>query len=183
MRAGFSIYELDVDPQPISAALHRTFKHITDAEFAANLFYVDVLALVGKGRVARDHEGARDARQVRRQAFGDAVHELILFRVTPQIGKGKDHNRKARRCGGRRSFGLRGLADFERVGPDWFGPVSPGALSFEDRDSGCDLLCDGRKAKNTFARTASLVDDIEAFDLGARRSQCIHSCFLLGSGR
>ena len=35
---------------------HTAFKHVTDAEFAPDLFDVDDLALVGKTRIARDHE-------------------------------------------------------------------------------------------------------------------------------
>ena len=55
-RAGFDVTGVDIHPQPISAPLHRAFEHVTHAEFAADLFYVYVLAFVSKGRRTREHD-------------------------------------------------------------------------------------------------------------------------------
>jgi hypothetical protein len=49
-----------------------------------------VLALIGEGRVAPDHESAGNAREIRGQALGHAVDEILLFRIAADIGQGED---------------------------------------------------------------------------------------------
>src|ERR1700723_1316099 len=59
--------------------------------------HVDGLALVSKGGVARDHEGAANARQVARQALRDSIDEIFLLRVAADIGERQHDQRGARR--------------------------------------------------------------------------------------
>src|ERR1700733_4101541 len=97
MIAGFGIDELNIDSQPVAAALYRAFEGVTHAELAPELLEIDSLALVAERRMPADHERAGDARQVRRQAFGNAIDEIFLRRIAAQIGERKHHNRQARR--------------------------------------------------------------------------------------
>jgi hypothetical protein len=54
MRAGRAIYKLSVDAHMVLVALHRAFEDVAHAQFLADLFGVDVLALEGESSVARD---------------------------------------------------------------------------------------------------------------------------------
>jgi hypothetical protein len=128
--AGLGVDELDVDPHAVAAALRRAFKHIAHVKFAANLLHVVGLTLVGESGVARDHERAGDARKIGGETLGDAIDEIVLFRIAAYIGKGEDHDREVRCFGWDRnqrqsSSGLPGHrpADFERIGPDRLGDV------------------------------------------------------------
>src|SRR5579872_7031307 len=61
MIASFGIDKLDIDAHAIAAALHGTLQRIAHSELATDRLHVDVLTLVGKGRVARDHETSGNA--------------------------------------------------------------------------------------------------------------------------
>ena len=61
MRASGSFDELRSDANAASRFAHRTLEHIADAQFAADLLYVDRLALVRKARIAGDYEEPADA--------------------------------------------------------------------------------------------------------------------------
>ena len=63
--AAVGVDELGVDPHLIAARLHRAFENIAHAQILADRLGVDRLALEGQGRVARDDEGAADAREAR----------------------------------------------------------------------------------------------------------------------
>ncbi len=56
MRAGRAIDKLRIDAHPILVTLHRTFKHITNVQFFADLVGWNVLALENERGVARDYE-------------------------------------------------------------------------------------------------------------------------------
>ena len=60
------------------------------------MLHVDVLTFVGKRSVSRDHERAGNSRQIGSKVFGDAVDEILLFWVAPNIGEWKDDNRQTR---------------------------------------------------------------------------------------
>ena len=71
---------------------------------------------------------SRNARKVGRQALGDPVDEMLLFRIAADIGERQDDDREARRGGffgrwGRRGLRLGGHADLERIDPDRLGDV------------------------------------------------------------
>ena len=86
MRAALSVDELDIDAHAVAAALHRAFEHVAHVQFAADLLHVNRLALVGEGRVARDHERASDAREIGGKALGHAIDEIFLLGVAADIG-------------------------------------------------------------------------------------------------
>ena len=98
MGAAFDVDQLNGHPQAVAGALHRPLQGVAHVERLADLASVDGAALVGEGRVAGDHEAAVDAREVGRQALGDAVDEILLVRVAREIGEGQDHDRKPRRA-------------------------------------------------------------------------------------
>jgi len=39
--AGLRVNQLHVNPKPVAAALYRTFKHVADVQFTADLFEID----------------------------------------------------------------------------------------------------------------------------------------------
>src|ERR1700733_9376232 len=100
MIAGFDVYQLRVDPKPVAATLHRTFEHIADVQLTPDLLHVDSFALEGERRVARDHERASDARQVRGEALGHAISEIVLLRIATDVREREHYNGQAG-CRGR----------------------------------------------------------------------------------
>src|ERR1700722_13169687 len=97
MIAGFDVYQLGVDPKPVAATLHRTFEHIADVQLTPDLLHVDSFALEGERRVARDHERASDARQVRGEALGYAIGEIVLLGIATDVREREHDDGQARR--------------------------------------------------------------------------------------
>ena len=60
---------------------------------------IDGFALVSECGVAPNHERATKTREVGCQALCDPVDEMLLLRVSPDIGERQDDHRKARRGG------------------------------------------------------------------------------------
>ena len=58
MAARFGVDELDIDAHSVLAALNAALEDVADVQLPADLLQIDVLALVGEGGVAPDHEGA-----------------------------------------------------------------------------------------------------------------------------
>ena len=84
------------------SALHRALDHIADAKLPADLLGVDALAPVSERRPGRDHEKLflmRDKSVVR--FSGDPVGEVILVRVTREIGEGSTTIERCPGCCGR----------------------------------------------------------------------------------
>jgi len=88
MSAGFGVDQLRVDADPVYATLHAPFHDVACAELATNLAGIDRLTLIRESRVAADHEGVGDAREIRRQALRDAVDEIVLLPVVREMTKG-----------------------------------------------------------------------------------------------
>ena len=99
MFAVLRVDELNVDPKAVAAALDAALEDITDVQLPANRFHVERLAFVGERRVARDDEGSSDAREIGRQALGDAVDEIFVLGIAADIGERQDDNREARGAG------------------------------------------------------------------------------------
>jgi hypothetical protein len=87
MCAGFGIDKLSADPHPLAGPSDVTFEHITYAEFAPNLLYVDEFTLERKCSAVRDHEGTGKSRQLGRNVLGQAIDEIVLLRITTDIRK------------------------------------------------------------------------------------------------
>ena len=100
MGAAVGVDELGVDSGLGADKLHRALQHIAHAQVLADRLGVDRLALVGEGRVARDHElagdGAGDTCEAGGQFIGERVDEVILRRIAAKIGEGQHHDRKTR---------------------------------------------------------------------------------------
>jgi hypothetical protein len=64
---------------------HTAFEHIAHAKFATDLLNVDLPALVGESRVARDDEKPFDARQAGDNVVNHTFGEVLLSGVSAQI--------------------------------------------------------------------------------------------------
>jgi hypothetical protein len=112
VRAAFGVDQLRVYANLIARSLYAAFDDIADDKLAADLLYVDGLALVGEGGAAGDYEASLDAREIGRQIVGDRVGEILLLRVIAEIGKGS--TTIDRRAGGRALL-CRSTASTERA--------------------------------------------------------------------
>ena len=97
MVGGFGIDQLHVHPKPVAAPLHRAFEHVADVQLAADLFEINRFAFVSKCGVSADYERAADARQVRGQALGHAIDEIVLLGITTEVGERQNDYGKTRR--------------------------------------------------------------------------------------
>ena len=70
--------ELDIDAYAVDVALDRAFEHVAHPKLFADFPRVDVLAFERESGVARDHEGAAEARQVGGQVLREFVGEIVL---------------------------------------------------------------------------------------------------------
>jgi hypothetical protein len=71
MVAAFRVDELDIDTHAAGVALDRPLKHIADPKLLADFPGVDIFAFEREGRVARDHEGTAEPREVRGEILRD----------------------------------------------------------------------------------------------------------------
>ena len=99
IRAGAYGDQQRINPQRVTEFANRTFKHVTHAEFLAELPHVNWFALVRIGCVPRDHEAARNMREFAGQIGGDRVGEIILRAVAVQVLEWQDNYREAWRSG------------------------------------------------------------------------------------
>jgi hypothetical protein len=120
--AALGINELHVDAHPHAAALNASLDHIPDVQLAPNLRDVEGFAFIRERGVASDYERAADARQIRRQALGHAIDEILLFRVSSHIGERQNHDREAR-GGFVGRWDRSGLAHVKRIDANRLGDV------------------------------------------------------------
>ena len=88
MRTGLGVDKLGVDPHSFAASQDAPFEHVADAEFSADLFEIDRLALVGEGGVPGDNEGAANPGEIGRQAFRHPIDEGSWSGLPPRFAKG-----------------------------------------------------------------------------------------------
>ena len=98
MAAGRGVDELHIDAHAIAAVLNAAFEDIANIQVAADRLHVERLALVSESRVAGDHDGAAETREIGREALRDAVDEMLLLRVAADICEGQNDDRKAWRA-------------------------------------------------------------------------------------
>jgi hypothetical protein len=96
MRAGFSRNKRRVDRDLVARPPHAAFEHIAYAEFTADRFRVDRLALVSESRLAGD-DAVRQVREVGGQIVSDPVSEITLLRIAAEILERQHDDRKPRR--------------------------------------------------------------------------------------
>ena len=96
--------------------------------FEGDLLEINAPALVGEGGVATDHERAADAREIRGQAVGHAVDEMLLLGIAAEVGERQNRDGEARRLLlVRRGGGGGGHRPFQ-PGPDCVDPHRPGDI-------------------------------------------------------
>src|SRR5262249_39768632 len=86
--------QLSGDAYTTAGFAHRAFEHIADAQFAADLLHIDGLAFVREARVAGDNEEPADAGECGDDLLDHAVGEILLLRISAQIGKGQYRDRR-----------------------------------------------------------------------------------------
>ncbi len=99
MIAGLGFDQLDRHAQTIPNGAQAAFDDVPDAELAADLADVALLAFVGKRRISRDHEETRDAREQRDDVLGHAVGEVL---VVPAVRHAVERQNRDRSLVGKR---------------------------------------------------------------------------------
>src|SRR6516225_1506439 len=87
MHTALGLDQLRRDPEPTRALPHRTFKHVSHAQFAPDLFHIDGLALVSETRIACDDEQPADAGEGGDDLLDHAVREIFLVGIAAQVRK------------------------------------------------------------------------------------------------
>src|SRR5262249_19561688 len=118
MRSGDSVDQLGGDAYPSASLAHRTFEHIADTQFAADLLHIDRLALVCKTGIAGDYEEPADARQRGNDLLDHAIGEMFVLGVAAHIGEGQYRDRR---------FGGGGRFPLTRLSPLALGTLSRNA--------------------------------------------------------
>src|SRR5262245_25392620 len=93
--AGFSVDELRRDAKAVVGAPDAALEHVAHLELAPKLGYVHRLPLVLKCRVACEHMQVVRPRQLGQNVLGQAVAEILLFRIAAQIGEGENGDYRA----------------------------------------------------------------------------------------
>jgi len=97
MRISLGVDQLSVDADAASRPLDAPFQHIAHTQLAADLLCVDRLVPIGERGVARNHQHARNPRQLGRHILGDAIGKILLIGVVAEIGERQYDDRQARR--------------------------------------------------------------------------------------
>src|ERR1700692_2323638 len=85
MRPRFCLNQLAGYPHFTCGLAYAPFEHIANAKLAPDLLDVDSLTLVGKRRIACDHEQRLETRQRRDDVFHHAVGEILLLWIATHV--------------------------------------------------------------------------------------------------
>ena len=142
MLAGFRVDELGCDANLVGLLADAAFERIVDIEIAADLADVDGLALVDKGRVARDHREIGKARQHGDDVLAHPVAEIAEALVGAQVVERQNRDRRNMGAGhagrrraheavpaGRGEAGEEKQSRGERPRPDAQGRIWPACAS------------------------------------------------------
>jgi hypothetical protein len=94
MVAGLRIYQLPRYPDPRAASPDTAFQDVADAQIACNITHIRRFSLIGKRRIARDHEQRAKTGETSYDLLGHAVGEKLLLSVSAHICKGQYGNRR-----------------------------------------------------------------------------------------
>ena len=86
--AGLALDQLTGDPDAVAGLAETALQHISNAELAPNLLYVDGAAFVGERGIAGDHEQRGIARQRGDDVLGDPIGDEFLLGVVLILVKG-----------------------------------------------------------------------------------------------
>ena len=134
--AGLGVDQLPGDAQPVAGLAHASFKHVADAELAADLLHVDRAALVGEAGIAGDHEQPVHARQGGDDLVDDPVDEIVLLRIVAEVDEGQ-HGDRGLAVAGRRRHQCRPLTGWSRAA-----------------SKACRVASSGRVPSSCFSRSA-----------------------------
>ena len=101
LSAGDGVYQLGVDPHLAVALAHAALKEVSDAKFAPDAIQVYRLAFVSKARVLGDYEQSGNPGQIGDDVLGDAVAQILLFRIAADVLERQDGDGRLvgqRRC-------------------------------------------------------------------------------------
>ena len=101
--------ELRRDADAVSGLAHAALEHIARAELPPGLAHVDVLALVGEARIARDDVEAGELRERGQDVVDESVGEELLLRIVAHVGERKHGDRRSSRSAAPSVCGLRRL--------------------------------------------------------------------------
>ena len=93
MRACRRVDQLTGDAYVVAGLSDRTFKHVAHVKFPRHLLRIDVLALVGIARIARDDEQPGAARDRGDDLFDHAVGKIFLLGVAADVLKRQHRDR------------------------------------------------------------------------------------------
>jgi hypothetical protein len=85
VRSGGCVNQLRRDADPVRRFPHAAFEHITYAQLAAHLLYVDGATFVSEGRVPGDDEEPTHPRQRRDDVIHDPVGEILLLGIAAHV--------------------------------------------------------------------------------------------------
>src|ERR1051326_410890 len=85
MRPGCRVYQLPRYTHAVSSFANRAFQHVTNAQFAGYLLYVNRPALVGEAGISSDDEEPRHSGDHRRDLLNHAVSEIFLVGVAAHV--------------------------------------------------------------------------------------------------
>jgi hypothetical protein len=97
MRAALRIGQLHIDSNRCTGSPKASFDNIANAKFTTDFSHVNRLSLESKSRVAGDHKSTGNPREIGGQVVGDPIGDKLQLQIIREVGKGQDHNRKARR--------------------------------------------------------------------------------------
>ena len=103
MEAARRIDELGGNAHTVAGSAYAALEHVAHTELAPDVLNLGLLVLVGESRVARDHEQVGTSGQRVREVLGNAVTEVLLFRVSTHVREGQ-HD-QGRNLGKRRIHG------------------------------------------------------------------------------
>src|SRR6266404_3768856 len=93
MSAILAIYELAGDADFACGFSHAPFQHVANTELASDLSDVRGATLIGKARIARDHEQRLEVRKRGNNVLDDAVGEVLLLRIAAHVLEGQHGDR------------------------------------------------------------------------------------------
>ena len=78
----------------VARLANAAFQHEVHPQLPGDLLHVDAAPFVGERGIARDHEQALEARQLRDDVFHHAVDEVLLLRIATHVGKRQHGDRR-----------------------------------------------------------------------------------------
>src|SRR5262245_1568884 len=95
MATGCSVDELGGDAQAVAQPAHAALEQILYAELTAGSGPVGSWAAIAERRVAGEHVELTEARELGYDVLGDAVAEVLLFRIAAHVDEREHGDRRS----------------------------------------------------------------------------------------